>query len=122
MYGKALEGEGEDRTWAALCALLVEACIMTATEEHLASRDPEPFIDLAEIARVGIVEGIEGELDEFGFVSEKYCATDPTKFVNGGEYGKTPETAQRGFGMTIGAYRNLAGRGLRAEVMHPSNT
>lgn len=121
MYGEVPEIEGEDRTWAALCSLLVEASVMAATEEQLAGRhgEADAWLDLAEEARVGTVKGIEGELNEFGFVSEKYSATNPKKFINGGEYGKTLATAQRGFGMTIGAYRNLAGRGLQAEVMRP---
>jgi hypothetical protein len=121
MYGRSLldESRGEDREWPMVCALLVEAFTTAAIEEKMEGRDPGPYLEIAEIARIGTVEGVEEGLDEFGYVGEKYSTVNPRMFVNGGEYGTTPKTAQRGFGMTIGAYRSLAGRGLEAEVRFP---
>ena len=118
MYGKPLwdESTNENRSWPMMGELLVEAFTTAAIEEQMAGRDPGPYLEVAELARVGTVEGLNQQLDQFRYVGEKFNAVHPRKFVNGGEYGTTPETAQRGFGMSIGAYRSLAGRGLQAEV------
>ena len=46
----------------------------------------------------------------------------PTQFVNGGEYGQTEEEVQKGFGMQIGAVRQLQGRDFRYEVNNPDKS
>ena len=99
--------------------LVAEAFTMAAIEAEANGKDPGPLQEVAELARVGTIEGIEARYDEDHYIGEKFSATKPTMFIDGGEYAKTPDKVQKGFGMTIGAYRSLAGRNLNAEIKWP---
>jgi hypothetical protein len=120
MYGRSmLEGEGDDRSWPSVAMLVSESFTMAAIEAQLQGKDPGPLWEVAELARVGTLSGIEARYYADHYLAEKNSAMEPTKFVDGGEYARTPEMVQKGFGMTIGAHRSLSGRNLRAEIRWP---
>jgi neutral trehalase len=114
------EEPGENRGWPSVNMWVADAFTMAAIEAQMNGDDPEPLLEVAEMVRVGCCKGIEIRYEAQGVVTEKLSVVDPTRFVNGGEYGKTKEDEQKGFGMTIGAYRVLKVRDLRAEVYNPA--
>lgn len=118
-YNPLHDEEGDNRAWPSVGLLLAEGFLTAAIEAKINGHDPEPLLEVAEMIRNGTVEGINAAFYANHFVGEKFNAVHPDRFVNGGEYGQTLETAQRGFGMTIGAYRSLAGRSFRGELSFP---
>ncbi len=122
MYGRPmLGGEGDDRSWPSVGMLVSESFTMAAIEAQLNGKDPGPLLEVAEMARVATVSGIEARFNADHYIAEKVSAVDATKFIDGGEYAQTPDKVQKGFGMTIGAHRSLAGRNLAAEVRWPDD-
>lgn len=118
-YNPLNDVEGDNRAWPSVGLLLAEGFLTAAIEAKLNGHDPEPLLEVAEMIKEGTVEGIRASFNANHFVGEKFNAVNPVQFVNGGEYGATLETAQRGFGMTIGAFRSLAGRSFRGELSFP---
>jgi len=110
--------KGENRGWMSTIMLAAESFQMAAMEAELNGHDPEPLIQAAEVG-LGGVRAVQIGLDTYGHIREKVNVVRPEEFVNGGEYGKRPETVQKGFGMQIGATRQLIGRDFRAEVQDP---
>jgi hypothetical protein len=113
--------KGENRGWMCTIMLAAESFEMAAMEAGANGDDPEPLIQAAEVG-LGGVQAVDIGLDTYGHIREKVNVVRPTEFVNGGEYGKTPETVQKGFGMQIGATRQLIGRNFRAEVQEPAQS
>jgi neutral trehalase len=109
---------GDNRVWPSVDMWVVEAFLMAAIEAKAKGNDPEPLLRAAE-AGMGMVDGVQQLFDRDHHITEKLNGVRPTEFVNGGEYGKKKEDVQKGFGMTIGAVRQLDGRNLRAEVNDP---
>jgi neutral trehalase len=110
--------EEEDRGWPSINMWLAECFTQAAIEAKANGHDPEPLIEAAEIARCA-AEGIDEWFKTHRTVAEKLNSSHPIRFVNGGEYGKTLEDVQIGFGMSIGAYRKLTRRNFRGEVKDP---
>lgn len=109
----------ENRGWPSVNMWLVECFTMAAIEARMNGQDPEPLLEVAEIARQGFLKGVQAWFDVHHNIPEKLNMVFPTLFVNGGEYAKKLEDIQKGFGMSIGAYRALRDRDLRAEVYGP---
>jgi alpha,alpha-trehalase len=113
-----LSKKGKDRMWPAVNMWIAEAFLQAAIEAEAAGNDPGPLLEVAEMARQ-LAFAIEERFKVDGIIAEKYCASEPTQFVNGGEYAKKKQDEQVGFGMSIGAYRNLRWRDFAAEVRDP---
>lgn len=113
--------KGENRGWMSTIMLAAESFQMAALDAKAGGHDPEPLIRAAEVG-LGGVRAVEIGLDTYGHIREKVNVVRPEEFVNGGEYGKRPETVQKGFGMQIGATRQLIGRDFRAEVKDPAQS
>jgi hypothetical protein len=114
--------KGENRGWMSTIMLASESFFMAAMEAKANGDDPEPLL---RAARVGLaaVQGIEEiAFPAFRHIREKVHVERPTDFVNGGEYGQTEEDVQKGFGMQIGAIRQLYGRDFDKEVGDPSGS
>jgi len=112
---------GDNRGWPGDIMLAGEAFLTAAIEAQKAGRDPEPLIQAAEVA-LRVVPGIAISLEELKHFKEKLNVVRPAKFVNGGEYGRTEDEEQKGFGLTIAAQRSLAGRDFRHEVANPQDS
>lgn len=118
-YNSLQDEEGDNRTWPSVNYILMEAFLTAAQDAKELGQDPGPLLEVAEMIQEGILNGISEATNEFKFVGEKLNAVDPRSFVDGGEYGKSLKTAQRGFGMSIGAFRGAAYRNLRGELAFP---
>lgn len=120
MYGRSmLHKGGDNRSWASEGFWVEEAFTQAAIEAQLSGKDPGPLLEVANLAQICTIEGIEAKFESDRYIAEKSSALDPTRFVDGGEYAGTPEQVQKGFGMTIGAYRAMSSRNLQAEVNWP---
>lgn len=108
-----------DNVWPSINMWLVEAFTQAAVEAEAAGKDSTLFLEVAEQARVGLLDGIETWYKEHHNIPEKVNGGDPKKLANRGEYGNDLQHVQKGFGMTIGAARKLRGRDLLAEVKDP---
>jgi hypothetical protein len=113
--------EGDNRLWPSVDMWVVEAFLMAAIEAKANGDDPEPLLRAAE-AGLGLVRGVRLLFDRDHHITEKLNAVRPTAFVNGGEYAKKKKDVQKGFGMTIGAVRQLNGRDLQAEMNNPDES
>lgn len=111
----------DNRGWMSVIALAAESFHMAAMEAEAAGRDPSILLQAAAVGPRG-AEGVKVGFNSFRQIREKLNVVRPTNFVDGGEYGKTEEDVQKGFGMQIGGVRMMDGRDFAAEVKNPDQS